>query len=120
MNEELLAVLEALYAIESESLIRSDFNGWVTPGEIAQRLAETGAPTSVANSVRMRLDELWIARRILLIPIDEAEPANFVDSELIGLDRHEDADGRLRLEANDVRGADSSNYQQVAVYDVKT
>jgi hypothetical protein len=120
MNEELLAVLEALYAIEGESLVRGDFDGWVTPNEIAARLADTGSPTSGLNWVRARLDQLWIARKILLIPKEEAEPAHFVDVELIGLDRHEEVDGRLRLEADDVRGKDSSNYQQVAVHDVKT
>ena len=119
MNEELIAVLDALYAVESERLSRSDFNGWVTPAEIAARLAEVGVPNTAPGWVRARLDELWIARKIMLIPVGEAEPVHLAEVVLAGLDRHEDADGRLRLEANDVRGADSSAYQQVAIYDAK-
>lgn len=114
MNQELVALLEAIYSLEEERLTRGIFDSWVTPQEIVARLAQAQFPHSDMSWVRDHLNQLWVARRILIVPTEPVEVSSFVDVELIGLDRHQSNDGKIRLEANDARGVDTV-YQQVAI-----
>lgn len=119
MNQELITLLEAIYSLEEEKLTRGILDSWVTPQEIVARLAQVQFPNANLPWVRTQLNQLWIARKILIVPTEAVEVISFADVELIGLDRHQTNDGKIRLEANDVRGVDTV-YQQVAILPERT
>jgi hypothetical protein len=116
MNDDLIDVLNVLYRIEQENLLRSDFDSWSTPEEVAAALPEGHAHRGDFEWVREQLETLWLARKIMQLPQGEPEPSTLRDVVLLGLDRHGNENGRLRLEQNDVRGTDSSPVAQVAIF----
>ncbi|MBN8460102.1 MAG: DEAD/DEAH box helicase [Verrucomicrobia bacterium] len=120
MNDDLIKVLDALYSVEHENLLRSDYQQWTTPGEVAAALPTEHPRKGDELWAREQLERLWIARKVMQLPEEAPGPAELRDVELLGLDRHGDENGKLRLENNDVRGKDNSDFAQVALYDAKT
>lgn len=120
MNEDLIDVLNALYRVEQENLLRSDFEAWCIPDEVAAALPDQHARRGDVAWVRVQLETLWLARKVMQLPEGEPEPSELRDVVMLGLDRHGNEDGRLRLEQNDVRGADNSAFAQAAVFPKET
>ena len=116
MNEDLVEVLNALYRVEQENLLQSDFDAWCSPDQVAAALPEENARRGDVAWVRAQLQTLWLARKVMQLPEGEPQPVELRDVMLLDLDRHGNEDGRLRLEENDVRGADSSPFAQAAIF----
>src|SRR5271157_3311503 len=110
MNDDLIDVLNALYRVEQDNLLRSNFDAWSTPDEVAAALPEGHARRGDFGWVRGQLETLWLARKVMQLPEGEPEPSEVRDVAMLGLDRHGSENGRLRLEQNDVRGAESSAF----------
>ena len=113
-------VLDALYQIEQQQFLASDFDGWSTATDIAARLPAGHPHRQDAGWVRTVLEQLWQSRRILQVPGERTGPPTLVEVRLQGLDRHGSEDGRLALEQNDVRGPDRdapTGHAVVAIYD---
>src|SRR5690348_9756653 len=110
MNADHYRVLQALYELEEQRLKRNEFEFWLTPAMIAQKAAADEA------WVRLRLEELWLHRKIQQVCFDGSQPLELRDVVLDDQDRHGPGEEKLKLEVNDVRGDAGSPYQQVAVF----
>jgi hypothetical protein len=116
MTQDLLEVLNALYRVEEGNLHRNEYNRWTTPDTVAAELPQKHPHRGDVAWVRLRLETLWAGRRVMQLPPTDAGESELRDVELLGLDRFEGENGRLRLESNDVRGTDSAPHAQVAFF----
>src|SRR5436309_1865500 len=115
MTTDQQLVLNALYEVEAARFNQSQFDGWATPAEIAEQL-----PTSVPHYgdpvwARHILEELWIARKVLQTPADEA-PCDLEEVWLRDIDAFGGTDCRIPVENNDCRGPDAHGWERVARY----
>lgn len=115
MTPDQKAVLDALYLIEGAAMQAHNFDGRVTPNEVASALPNEHPLHGDAAGVRRVLEELWSARRVLQIPA-QAAAGELVDVIVPGLDAIGETPSRLPVEQNDVRGFDGHPWTRVAIF----
>ena len=70
MNKNWKAVLHAMYELEEPLINAGDFDSiWNTPAKISEKIPYSEELGLDVSAVRAVLDELWIARKIMLFPI---------------------------------------------------
>ena len=120
MNMKWKAVLHAMYELEEPLINAGNFDSiWHTPAEISEKIPQSEALGFDETAVRTVLDELWIARKIMLFPIEAAEDYQLKDVVLDKFDAWGDGENKLRAEQNDCRfkrGDTIPEFEQVAVY----
>ena len=117
MNSSKEQVLNALYDVEQNRLQIGDVDGWASPDEVAMALATTHQHYGDSVWVRKRLEDLWASRKVLQInnssDYEEFQLQNVV---LEGCDVYGDDEAKLRVEPNDCRGVQDSEFEQVAIF----
>lgn len=119
MTNDQSIVLRALYELEEEELKRNSFDIWNTPLRIAYRLLPSHPRYGDVTWVKERLQELWIGRKVLQVPIEPTPPQELTSVELDELSRHGVNELNLAVEANDCRGSSGSTLEQVAIFSPK-
>ena len=107
MNE---SILSALYAIEETCVGRGKVDVWTSPSEVADQLQDDHPMKGDTVSVRHALEQLWVARRVLQIPVGSTDPIEHVPFCVPGTGFEE-----LALEKNDCRG-DLGEVATAAIY----
>ena len=120
MNKNWKAVLHAMYELEEPLINAGDFDSiWNTPAKISEKIPYSEELGLDESAVRAVLDELWIARKIMLFPVEPSEDYQLKDVVLDKSDAWGDGENKLRAEQKDCRfsnGETVPEFEQVAVY----
>src|SRR5690242_9994273 len=99
MTEDQIDVLRALYEVEQAHHRAHRQAMWSTAADVAAAMDASHPRHGDATWVREKLQELWVSRRVLQVPLTEGS-YELHDVVLRGRDTHGGVEERLAVEQN--------------------